>query len=437
MKVNKRQIIFHDLFSVANEARFDYVLLREKSTIDKILRDSSSIEDIDVYVSKQSVGTFLELLKKTNFSALFSQNTFIHLDTKLVIDVHSGNYTRFPLFDEDFFLQKSKNIEGFNYLPDNSLFLILLLHPLDLSGIRGARDYTREKHQFLKENNYRFNHPEVYTRVEEWFGPNLTNYICNLLMESPRKVSQNRIQIKLRALKHNELLRAWFKKRLIKGLKQLLFNRGKVVSIMGADGAGKTSLIESIQGLSESFPQKFKFRRVYMGFLGGYQLPFYSLKRFAKCLLKFQMNTVLNEKSGKKTIATSGTYFFLTCSFLVLEYIFRYLSIFWFSKVEKKHVILDRSIYDQHTPFSNVGALTKLARLAQKPDMFIFLEARIETLLERKQEYDSDQLKEQQKLTLKYLMKEFPEKLFVLNAEDSKTSIFSRTLVIITKLIRS
>jgi thymidylate kinase len=175
-----------------------------------------------------------------------------------------------------------------------------------------------------------------------------------------------------------------------------------------------------------------------MGFLGGYFLPIEKLSSLYRAI--FPRPSIASEdkeiEENPLLYTTSSFKLGLMSFLLALEYLVRNTVIIWYAYFRKKTILLDRSIFDQHTKFSKLKIISFLRRFLVKPDIFIFLKGDTSIFFRRKQEYQISTLKFSQEANLEYLRKNFPLKLNELDANQSLQTVHLQAMDLLSEKLR-
>ena len=413
-----------------------YVFLREKLTVDKIiLSTQSSSDDIDIYIEASRVSEFIDYLTSENFIHMLPRKLFIHIESELKIDIHFGTYVRLPFPQPDFFLKNIKEVNGLSFLDTRFQFLILLLHPLDLSGIRGHRAYTEDKLKFLNLHKMLIFDPLVKSLICSWLGKFFYTKIQALLIKDPKLILAHYWHLKLFALFQSKTLYKHTLKRLFSKASSFYKQRGLLISIMGVDGSGKTTLSNNLNIFFRSYSPQQSSDIIYMGMLGPYILPINQLSNIYRFLFNKKASAedsvdfnFIDNMSAIRRLKQK-----LVITLVGIDLILRNLLVIWRVYFLKQILITDRSIFDQHTKF-NFNLILRTVRLVSiKPSHFIFLEGDTAEIYKRKKEYSPAELKKHQNLHLSYLKHNYLERLVILDAAQIEKTVFMQSLKRITQ----
>lgn len=426
-----------EVLNFIESASIKYALLREKSTIENIISNKNSIEDIDIYVDFNKAPKLIEYLSLKGFVRLLPNQLYINIDSGLKIDVHYGTYLRLPFPSEEFFLQNTEKVDGWSYLNKNSLFLVLLLHPLDLAGFRGQRQYTRDKLEFLNSHQNLILDNEIKNYIESWLGKYFYKKIAELLLFDPSHIINHYAYLKLFAMIQSKDLYKFQLKRLKRNLYSKVRRKGLLISIMGIDGSGKTTLSNN---LNQFLNNHYKHRSsdvIYMGMLGPYILPINKLSDIYRAILRKEKSNEdrvnfdeINSMSMARKIKQR-----LLILLIGVDLVLRNLIVFWKLNFLRKILITDRSIFDQHTKF-NFNFVLKIVRfLSIKPSCFIFLKGDTNEIYKRKKEYTPSELQKHQNLHLDFLKNNYSTRLQILDASQTRNKLLANSLRLIMQEI--
>ena len=430
-----KKSLFAEVLHFIESKSINYVFLREQSTIEKTISTQDSLEDIDIYIESLKVEEFGKYLISKDFIRLLPNKLFIHAQSGLKIDMHHDTYLRMPFPSEDFFMSNIERVAGWSCLNKQSLFLILLLHPLDMAGFRGHRPYTKEKLHFLNVNKELIAHHDIRNIIESWLGKYFYLKIKELLLKDPKLIIKNYSYLQLASLMQSKELYKFKWKRLREKISSFFARRGQLISIMGIDGSGKTTLSNNLNKFLNLHYNHKLSDVIYMGMLGPYILPINKLSYLYRLVTRKEItqedevdfNHIQNMSLLKKTKQK------LVIFLIGIDLILRNLIIIWKIYFQKKILITDRSIFDQHTKFNFNIILRTVRLLSLKPSHFIFLKGNTEEIYERKKEYSPAELQKHQDLHLYYLQNNYLKRLIILDATQTKDRVLMQSLKHITQ----
>lgn len=429
MKTNKKTLLI-EIVEELDNSNINYVFLRHQDTVLSALSDESE-DDVDIYLESKRVDDFFNILRSKNFINISPKELFVNIETGLKLDIHFNPYIRLPFPDDHFFFENISRAWNWNFLNNKALYLVLLLHPLDFAGLRGQREYSQDKIKFLKDNNNLIIDHSIKYYIESWLGKRFYQKLLGFVEEDIELIYKNYFGLKFSALSSGILHRLLLS-RLIRSLRLYRRKKGFIICLMGVDGSGKTTLANNIEKFYNSYFNRKSSIVFYMGLLGPYFLPIEPLSRIYR--------SVSSRKSKKKDDSSNqeshdfhnqGTKHFFISSLIALDYFLRNVFVVWNVFILKRLVILDRSIFDQHTRFNSNKFIGIVRRLTLKPDKFIFLKGDVSEIFKRKREYSIEELGKHQTAHLNYLEEEFGENLSVINATDTFKNVLHNALMVI------
>ena len=293
--MQNKESLFNEIFQEVKDSNIKYVFLREQETIQRALNNSSS-EDIDIYVEPERIKDFLNILSDKDLINFIPKDLYVDTCSGLKIDVHYGNYIRLPFLDNNFLLKNIMNLDGLSFLNRKALFLVLLLHPLDLAGLRGQREYTPEKIKFLDKHKNLIDDDYLKDCIQNWLGKDFYLKIKNLLKKDPRLIYGNYFKLKFLAIRSGSLSGLIFN-RIKRSFTLHKRKKGYMVCLMGMDGAGKSTLARNLKEFINSYTNKPNSKIIYMGMLGPYFLPIESLSKVLRsfCIIsKTSLTSVIS-----------------------------------------------------------------------------------------------------------------------------------------------
>jgi len=432
---NKKSLA-NKIFDFLESSSIKYVLLRDHLALDRVLSDDNLCdEDIDLYIESSRRSEFFDFLVSQNFFHMLPSNLFFNVNTGLKIDTHFDNYLRMPFPDKNFFLENIEQIDGLPFLKKRILFLILLLHPLDLSGFRGHRRYTEDKLEFFHTHKKLILDHQVKDYICEWLGSAFYQKIKYLFLKDPKLLFDQYLYLKLIAIFQSKTLLKHQFKRLSRKVNEIFKSRGFLISVMGIDGSGKTTLTQNLhKSLNMYFSHK-PAEIIYMGMLGPYILPIQKLSNIYRSLFNTkplnQDPKISNEFKGVKFSERVKS--IIIISLIGLDLFIRNLVVIWKIFFLNRILITDRSIFDQHTQYNTSFILKLIRAISLKPSFFIFLNGNVEKIYRRKLEYSPEDLQLHQNLHLNFLKNNFEKDLVIVNADKSKDLVLSDVLKKVTK----
>lgn len=426
MKTNKKTLLI-EIVEELDNSNIKYVFLRHQDTVLSALSDESE-DDVDIYLESKRVDDFFNILRSKNFINISPKELFVNIETGLKLDIHFNPYIRLPFPDDHFFFENISRVWNWNFLNNKALYLVLLLHPLDFAGLRGQREYSQDKIKFLKDNNNLIIDHSIKHYIESWLGKRFYQKLLGFVEEDIELIYKNYFSLKFSALSSGTLHRLLLN-RLIRSLRLFRRKKGFIICLMGVDGSGKTTLANNIEKFYNSYFNGKSSIVFYMGLLGPYFLPIEALSRIYRLVssrIPKKKDDSLNQESHD--FHNQGTKNFFISVLIALDYFLRNIFVVWNVFILKRVVILDRSIFDQHTRYNSNKFIGIVRRLTLKPDTFIFLKGDVSEIFKRKREYSIEELGKHQTAHLNYLEEEFGENLSVINATDSFKKVLHNAL---------
>ena len=400
-----------------------FVMLRhEDSVLNSISKNRG---DIDLYVAASDFRELCKFLNTKSYFEIPGSHVFKNPFSNLVIDVHHGIYKRLPFLTERQLFSNARTILGLKYLSKEILFLVLFLHPLDITGIRGGRSYTEEKLRYLKKNRHLIKSTNIQNLLSQWLGPVCCAFLCRLALYDLKKVISATFIMKIFALCQSTKMRAYFFHR-IKSKWTLGFGRKKpLIAVMGVDGSGKTTLIRGIQKFINESDGEGRCETLYLGSLGGYILPFEIVHKVYKYFSRKTKKNLIQESNlphhnENLTMPKSKVASFGLGLFLALEYSVRWVILFWNVYICGRYVLLDRHFFDVSRQDVDHKILATIRYFFPNPAILIYLEGSADIFFKRKGEYSPAILNSHQKDTLTVLKRDYPGNLLVIDASNSQ-----------------
>ena len=175
-----------------------------------------------------------------------------------------------------------------------------------------------------------------------------------------------------------------------------------------------------------------------MGFLGNYVLPIQKLLRLYKLIevksktSSFSRQTSNVDADHFASVLIRAKRRFMSV-LLAFEFLVRNLIVAYHANFLGKTVLLDRSIYDQHTVYSSTIIIDFIRRIMIKPDHVLFLKGDASVFLGRKKEYELQALQLQQDMNLRYLRLRFSRRLNEIDANNSGREVLREALSVLTR----
>ena len=144
-----KYLLFDKVFAALQKNGIDIFALRDLGALNDVIESGSG--DVDLYVSETNWKSCSAIIREFGFYNLCENQIFMHPDYENVLDVHHGYYKRAPFICDSDLRYGEKLDNGLLVLPNHILLAILLLHPLDLTGIRGNRHYSEARKTYIRK----------------------------------------------------------------------------------------------------------------------------------------------------------------------------------------------------------------------------------------------------------------------------------------------
>ena len=398
-----------NIFEELKTKRIKNCYLRDELTFEIFLNTLTG--DIDLLINSKEYKVVKELLNDYNYFNLFDNHAFIDFTDDSSFDIYNDYYERYPFINIDKVKRINKyKISNVNYLEKSIQSLILLLHPMDLFGIRGHRNYSKEREKFIKsviEENKIFVEDYLISNFGQKFTLKLMNYIQN---DEFDKIKQDNLKFKLFMYLHKPSYFKYFLQRLKKKIIKPQYQKSKLIIFMGVDGSGKTTAAQnSIEFMKRYYGNNAsKIEYFYLGSQGGYILPLVGIAQLKDKLKAFlKKERVQKIDRAKNENIVSSNHGKLKETMLVFEYIVRYIKLQYLLKIKNKIVVSDRYLYDYfRTDNTDPKVVKFFSKFFPKPDFIFMMEGDTQKFYDRKKEYSPKILKEHQSDLINGLKKE-------------------------------
>jgi thymidylate kinase len=409
---SSRELIIMDLFDYIHNK--DYAALKFPNELPESVRKNS---DIDLIIQKPTNKTIVSFLKN---HALVSKINTVQKSYMNSIHITSN--------DDDFlsidliWQLKIKNIEILNTKK------ILKTYYTNTFGVKNASELVTARYVclFYVLNNATI--PKKYLAYEEVILQSNTN-LDNILKKYYSNSTNSKKPILI--FLNSQLSNTYFyfiKNTLFYGLdtlKQLLSNRGYIITFSGVDGAGKTTIIENI-----AFQIEKQLRKPVV-VLRHRPSIFPILSVWTKGKEKAHLDTISNlPRQGNNVNFWSSLFrfFYYYMDYLLGQFViyFKYIS-------KGKVVIYDRYYFDfiNDCKRSNIVLDKKIIKFGyhflMKPKFNFFLYANARIILNRKQELDEstiNQLTYNYKMLFEGLQSKSKSKIYkAINNEDLNSTL--------------
>lgn len=392
--------IFEELENV------NYCYIRDEKSFESIFLGDGS--DIDLIVDYKNLNEAQNILQDNLFFNILGHKSFLHLKENIYFDLHNDEYERFPQLNINNALKRRIKKE-FYFFNDIDLYKILLIHPMDLSGIRGQRFYTQDKQDYLKSNKDILQN--VDRELNKDFGQKFTSKLITYIQNNEfDKIKQDNLKFKILMYLHKPSYFKYFFQRMKKKIIKPEYQKSKLIIFMGVDGSGKTTAAQN----SINFMKRYygnnasKIEYFYLGSQGGYMLPLVQIAELKNKLKSlFKKEKVQKVDRAKSEYISSSNHGKLKEMMLIAEYVVRYIKLQYLLKIKNKIVISDRYLYDYfRTDNTDPKVVKFFSKIFPKPDFIFMMEGDTQKFYDRKQEYSPKILKEHQDDLINGLRKE-------------------------------
>jgi thymidylate kinase len=348
--------------------------------------------------------------------------------------LHHGVYKRAPFVGDsemsDGFLLSS----GVLHLPRHMLLAILLLHPLDLTGIRGNRTYTTSRITSIRRL---YDDLETRKKFFQWcrlaIGSRLTTQVDRLVANQFKYTRLTLLRMKLLLFIHNRKMLHFFLKRIVSKFSPPPSMRGRVISVMGVDGSGKTTLLSELLTFSQSYIGNIeKVCYSYMGKQGGYRLPLQWLSGLLRRIQKnpicancssINVSDLSRESEARRTFDRP-----IWQLIFFAEYSIRLIEI-WFLILFRRRIVFTDRYVDDFFQDDNVNFMVRLLmKLFPKPSHVFMIVGDTEVFFERKREYSPDELAAVQEKLLTRVRYVYGDRLTILDGNKPASAVLEQAL---------
>lgn len=372
-----------------------YVVIRSKEEFFNNIH--SEIFDIDLYVDSYTSYKNLKLiLEEFGFLKRKKFNSFHSPFHSFWFDIHLSKIQRYPLICTEKLIKRRILDDECNiyFASPVDQIKINMIQPMDIAGLRGWRPHSEKKLDYIDEYKKFLNNAIIEIKSE--LGQRMANTIYRKYIEKDMSFTYfEKLKLKLSVFASRPSIIFSLLYRVIAKFMSLLPKRSKLIVVCGVDGAGKSTLINSLErelvrnGLSVSIK--------YYGLLGGYSaLTETMLKLYGKIKRKNNYRQVRKDKPNLASNVNSDnlTPKKVAIDLLVsVEVINRLVILLANLYLLKNSVIADRYVYDAFVSGKGGGGLVRLvSRLYPKPDIIIFLQGNPEMIFLRKREYSPKEI---------------------------------------------
>ncbi|WP_323586247.1 hypothetical protein [Aliarcobacter butzleri] len=384
----------------------NYCYIRDKKSFESVFLEDDS--DIDLIVDYKNLNEAQNILQDNLFFNILGHKSFLHLKENIYFDLHNDEYERFPQLNINNALKRRVKKE-FYFLNDIDLYKILLIHPMDLSGIRGQRYYTKDKQEYLKNNKSLL--LKVNSELNNDFGQKFTSKLMTDIQNNQfDKIKQDNLKFKILMYLHKPSYFKYFFQRLKKKIFKSEYQKSKLIIFMGVDGSGKTTAAQNTIKFMKRYygNNASRIEYFYLGSQGGYMLPLVQIAQFKdKLKSMFKKNKIQKIDRAKSENIVPSNHGRLKEMLLVLEYIVRCIKLQYLLKIKNKIVVSDRYLYDYfRTDNTDPKVVKFFSKIFPKPDFIFMMEGDTQKFYDRKQEYSPKILKDHQDDLINGLRKE-------------------------------
>ncbi len=381
-----------------------YALVRPLAEVGPtLLKDTG---DIDIFIRGQDFETWHSYLNENSYYRIPDTTVYATFDQNLVIDLHVGACRRAPYLDEYLYVRNSHLIEGLRFVSEQMLFLIALLHPLDLAGVNGFRRYKSEKLSFIESHTYLISDTVVVETLISNFGKVGARLLCLSLKKKLASIRFYSWVIKVILLVKSRLARRELGRRICARFR---VKPKPLIVVLGVDGAGKSTLIDGLTREFNRLQAGPLAKVIYMGFLGGYRLPIASFARWytwfrdKRVKVETELDKRPQEVSSANANKNGALAYWVKSFFISFEFILRYLVIQRWRYFGGRVVVADRYVYDNAREDLGGKLFAWVERIAPRPSNIIFLKGDANLFYSRKGEYDPEVLEGHQSKILSSL----------------------------------
>lgn len=430
------------LCQILDHQQVSFVFIRDIETVEKVA--TSGDGDVDMFCTAESLPKIREALKFLGWYNLFGGQTYVSMESDLVFDVYCEKYTRLPMLSAEEIFQGLKRVHSDNLgvdlplLADHVLLAVLLLHPLDLTGIRGQRSYTAVRQKAI----YRlWRHENTRERTLSWtrsrIGPRAATHIKHAMekdvLELPKQANLLRL---LMYTQRPENLKFLFKRLSVK-VRPVPMHRGQIIAVMGVDGSGKSTLIDGLRKFVDRYySEEGKAKVLYMGRQGGFRLPLSRLSRLKSTFQKSSPASTFKSKKNPDSASDSNAFIKprpwktrIRGAVFMIEFSLRLVELVFHKKVKRRIIITDRYI-DDFIHETNHSILRRFVQLTfPKPVAVICIRGDCRIFFERKGEYSPTELEKHQKALKNTLISRYAKSnLFFINGNNSAKKMLAEAL---------
>lgn len=372
-----------------------YVIVRsEQEFFDNLNLDSF---DIDIFV--ESTRSYLELNKILECYGFIKNREFDTYHNPFFgfwFDVHFKKMQRYPYVNVDNLVQR-REYKRFYFASPIDQIKINLMQPLDLAGFRGLRAYSEKKIDYIKRKEEFLS--QALFEISEESGESISVIVGKKYHSGIFYFSVlEQLYLKYHLIKNRPFVIYKFFERILTKMRGLFLKRAKIFVVCGVDGAGKTTLIGSLEEVLSKSEERFSVK--YFGLLGGYS-------RFTEGLLKLYGRLKNKKPSSKVDVnldenavasnRSSNLKEVLKDIMVAVESFNRLVALLFLLHVRRGHVIADRYVYDAYVSGKGGGRIVRwLARFYPAPEVVFFLKGQPEKIFERKREYSPEVITIQQ-----------------------------------------
>jgi len=426
-------VLFDRIIPALHNRQITLTALRDSNSIDEVIRSREG--DVDFYVSEINWNLASETIREYGFYNLFDNQIFRSIEHSNVIDLYHGSYKRAPFLSDSELTYGKLSEKGLLELKPHILLIVLMLHPLDLTGVRGNRRYTEERKITLQKL---YNQHGVKQQFLEWcrlsIGTRFAKRVESFALNGYEYTRVSLLRMKFALFSAKPRLLKYLTRRVIAKFSPAPHLKGRVISVMGVDGSGKTTLLSELQKFIESYNgSSSKVQYSYMGRQAGHRLPLNWCANMFKRISRSFKQGGESITSGKRTLSKEGiaakTFNRPIWQFVFpFEYSIRLIEIWYLVLFRRKIVLADRYVDDFSHDNTCSYVLRKIINLFPKPSHVFLILGDTKKFYSRKREYSPDELNEMQEKLLACLKTVYGDRLIILDGNQTSSVVLAQAL---------